>query len=138
MLQRSRDVNAGNLGVMVLLCSISLALGDIRQKQFSIWAGYIEWVSMLGVVERLVRIGVVIGNRYQVGHHILESWQSVFFVDWVLENSVELFLMGRVGQSFPGEGVVWVWLTILGKVGVGWSGVVVVGGSLDGRYCLAP
>ena len=49
---------------------------------------------------------MVIGNLYQVGHHILESWQSVFLVGWVLEKSVALFLMGRVGQSFTGAGVV--------------------------------
>ena len=95
------------------------------------------WISMLGVVERLVITGVVIGNSYQVGHHILELSQSVFLVGWVLANSVALFLMGRVGQSFPGAGVVGGWLNISGKAGVVWPGVVVVGRSLAGRYCPA-
>ena len=42
------------------------------------------------------------------------------------------------GQSFPVAGVVGGWVSLLGKVGVGWPGVVVVGGSLPGRYCMAP
>ena len=56
---------------------------------------------MLGMVEMLVRTGVVIGNHYQVGNHILGLWQSAFLADWVLAKSVALFLMGRVGQWFP-------------------------------------
>ena len=98
----------------------------------------ILWVSVLGVLERLVRTGVVIGNCYQVGHHILESWQSVFLLGSVLAKSVALFLMGRVGQSFTGAGVVGGWVTLLKKVGVGWPSVVDVGGFLDGTYFPAP
>ena len=93
---------------------------------------------MLGVVERLVRKVVVIANRYQVGHHIIESWQSVFLVVWVLAKYLALFMIGRVGQSFLGAGVVGVWVNLLGKAGVGWPCVVVVGRSLAGRYCPAP
>ena len=46
------------------------------------------------------------GNRYQVGHHILESWQSVFLLGSVLAKSVALFLIGRVDQSFLVPGLV--------------------------------
>ena len=60
----------------------------------------------MGVVEMLVRTHVVIGNRYQVGHHILESWQSVFLLGSVLAKSVALFLIGRVDQSFLVPGLV--------------------------------
>ena len=86
----------------------------------------------------MVNTGVVIGNLYQVRHHILESWQSVFLVGWVLEKSVALFLMGRVGQSFTGAGVVGGWVTLLKKVGVGWPSVVDVCRFLDGTYFPAP
>ena len=72
-------VNAVNLGVLVLLYSISLDLGYQAETVFNLGryeSGYvvisIGWVSVMGVVEKLARTGVVIGNRYQVGHHILE------------------------------------------------------------------